>query len=537
MTFFGIEGATFQQLMSLPAAADLSRHGGSAMMLGATTQLGSDLRSASLAGGAPIFLQNYDAGTPPEGAAAQAAFWKGADRFLQEAVAECGTDQLVIVAALPPHGMPVVQARSRLSGVVVAWDPGAEQPGTPGALTSSSTRRAGVVTADDLRATIAAYLRLPGVDTNGTITVVRGSPLDLYERHVAQRRMYVPVAIVAGSAVFLLLVFALYSFSRRTKLPRWALYVGQWACLATPALAVALLAAGHLPTLSYLWVALLAVAVTILLPAAALAFRGRGALVPPFALGLMILGLFVVEAATGWYGTMSTMMGGTALDGARFYGLPNAFEGLVIGSAVYVASSLKPLRGFAAIIAVALFVGLPGLGADLGGAVAALAAAGLWLMLRTRNRFGWKEAGVALSTVVFGTGVILLAHRFLVSSPTHGTAFVETSGRDPLHAASTLWERLGIGVRLLRRNPIGLVYLAATPVLIRVVVKRRAGLKDSLNAFPQWRAAILAILWASVVGYFVNDTGVSAVGMGFAMALGGLLYVPLAREAVKMNER
>lgn len=449
-----------------------------------------------------------------------------------------GENVLVIVTGAS-NSPEMVRAGDELHPVVIARGDASDllaQTGAMGTLTSDSTHRVGLVSGCDI---IATFRSAGGLAPEGNaIRVVPGEPpFALHAKYLHERRMYVPVAIVAGSAVFLLLVFALFAFYQRARLPRWALLFGRWACFATPALSVALLAAGHLPTLSYFWVAVLAAVVTILLPAAALAWSGRGVLAPPLALGLMILGLFALEAATGWYGTMFTLLGGTALDGARFYGLPNAFEGLLIGSAVYIAANLKPKKGFAVIIAVALFVGLPGLGADLGGAIATLAAAGIWLGLSTRDRFSWREGAKALTTIVVGMGVILLAHRFLTTSPTHGTAFVETSTHDPLHVISVLWERLGIGVRLLRRNPIGITYLAATPLLIWMVTKGRGGFNDSFQRFPQWRSAMLTILWASVVGYFVNDTGVSAVGMGFAMALGGVLYVPLAREAVNMDGR
>jgi len=545
VTVFILHDASAEELLSIPVVSRLAMDGGSALLANAD-DLVADVRGLQqdpppgVAGATEVSL--VDLGTPPEGAA-RSAFLARAGQQLDAALSGPDGAGLVVVATVG-FSPGMVSRGDQLSAIVVA-DPSLGLPlsawptvGTT--LSSSSTRRPGVVTGADLVPTIALFLGAPGANATGvmeTTGFAGESSLPIHERYLSVRRMYVPVAIVAAGAVFLLLIFALSAFYRRTDLPRWALFVGQWACLATPALAVSLLAAGHLPTLSYPWVALVATAATVLVPVAALAWRGSGVLTPPLALGMMILGFFAIEAATGWYGTMFTMMGGTALDGARFYGLPNAFEGLLIGSAVYIAASLGPLRGFAVIIAVAIFVGVPGLGADLGGALAALAAAGLWLMLRTRDRFGWKEAGVTLATVIIGTGVILLAHRFLAPSPTHGTVFVGTSSRDPLHVLSTLWERLGIGIRLLRRNPIGLVYLAATPVLIWVVARQRAGLRDSFAALPHWRHAILTILWASVVGYFVNDTGVSAVGMGFAMALGGLLYVPLAREVVKMDER
>lgn len=41
------------------------------------------------------------------------------------------------------------------------------------------------------------------------------------------------------------------------------------------------------------------------------------------------------------------------------------------------------------------------------------------------------------------------------------------------------------------------------------------------------------ILLASVVAYFTEDSGAAAVGLGFGLALGGLLYVALIEQAWK----
>ena len=539
VTIFILHDTSYEELLAIPAVSHLATAGGEGLLANAGVLL-SEARD--LQGNPPTGqlgeadIQLIDLGTPPSDPADRAVFFDQAGERIDQTVVGSGGDGLVVVASVG-ESPAMRETGDQLNGVVVADASPIDHPSGPTALTSNGTRRIGVVSGSDLRPTVAAYLRTQGEGWQGSMRDTgSGSTVpDIHERYLSVRRMYVPVAIVAVATVFLILVSALFVYFRRTSLPRWALLLGLWASLATPAMSVALLAVGHLPTLSYLSVGLLVAVVTIVLPATALAWLRRGVLAPPFALGLIILGLFAVEAATGWYGTMFTLQGGTALDGARFYGLPNAFEGLLVGSAVYVAASLKPWKGYAVIVAVALFVGLPGLGADLGGAVATLAAAGLWLGLRARGRFGRTETALALATVVVGMGVILAAHRFFASSPTHGTAFVEAAGHDPAHVFSTLWERLDVGMRLLRRNPLGLIYLAAVPLLLWLVVNRRGGLRDSFAEFPEWRFAVLTILWASVVAYFVNDTGVSAVGMGFAMALGGLLYVPLAREAVNMD--
>lgn len=534
---FVIHDASFDEFTSYIGSAFASGRGEGLLtdadvLVAQARQLSSDL-SRTYGRGLPL-VRVTDLGTPRGDALSRKEFYIRALSKIRTIAGgiERNGEQLIVVATV--GGLAGDGPSNELNAIFMS-DTSADRDGS---LTSSTTRRSGVVDGSDLRATVASYLGLPGENYEGAMTVEPEAVnlAELNARHLAQRRMYVPVSIAAIVAVFLIGTVALSVFSRRARVSLRTLRLGLWACLATPALAVAMLAAGHLPRLDYVSVALILVAIALILPVAALAFRRKGLLAPPAVFGIAIFGLLVVEAGTGWYGTMFTLLGGTALDGARFYGLPNAFEGLLVGSAVYVAAVLTPRWGYAWILLTALFIGFPRLGADLGGALVTLVAAGLWLALRSRGRMDRWGVAVIAATVVVGMGVVLLAHRF-AASPTHGTAFVEASAGDPMNVLSTLWERLGVGVRLLRRNPLGLTYLAATPVLLWLVIKQRAGLRDSFAAFPHWRSAMLTILWASVVAYFVNDTGVSAVGMGFAMALGGILYVPLAREAVSMDAR
>ena len=87
------------------------------------------------------------------------------------------------------------------------------------------------------------------------------------------------------------------------------------------------------------------------------------------------------------------------------------FIGLLIGSCLWVAHRLRTGAGVALLVAVALFAGLPYVGANLGGGVSLFAAAGLWLAVRQRERLGvWKGLGVFVGVTLLGAALILFAH-------------------------------------------------------------------------------------------------------------------------------
>jgi hypothetical protein len=298
--------------------------------------------------------------------------------------------------------------------------------------------------------------------------------------------------------------------------------------LTSASIGIALLAAGRLPTLSYANAVPMVLAITVIGAALALELRRFGTLAPAAGLGAAVLAYFVVDALQGWPDTPFTLLGGTALDGARFYGLPNNATGLILGSALWLAAVLPPAGGFGLLVAVGMFAGFPSLGADLGGALTMFVAAGVWWALRTRGRFRWRDLLITGATVVAGMAVVLVAQVAFASRPTHGTRFVEEAGRGGfgglIHLAA---ERLGTGARLLVDSPLSWIIVVGLPVVLYVVLRPPPVLRAEFDRWPQWRAAVLTTLLAGIVAYVVNDTGVAAAGFAFGLGAAGLLYLPM----------
>jgi len=184
---------------------------------------------------------------------------------------------------------------------------------------------------------------------------------------------------------------------------------------------------------------------------------------------------------------------------------------------------------------VALFAGLPFAGANLGAAVSLFAAAGLWLPLRTRGRLGWRELAMAAAVVVAGTAVILVAHRFLTSSPTHVTRFEEAAGRDPGDIWGTFTHRLATGWHLIEQNPFALVPVIGLPATLLAVLRPPGPVRQAFERHQAWRDALLVTLLAGIAAYVANDTGPAAAGPAFGLGLGGLVYVSLIEGTAKIG--
>ncbi|MGQ0670521.1 MAG: hypothetical protein ACT4PO_12745, partial [Actinomycetota bacterium] len=242
-------------------------------------------------------------------------------------------DVLVIVLS-PSTSFGMDRAKDELTPIVMArGDPLDLFPeeGELHTLASDTTRRPGLVSNEDVAPTILRFFSLfVPEEMNGSPIRFAASPapFELHQRHLANRRMSVPVQ--AGAAIYITVagLFAVAVLALRRRVPAWLGHLAAWLCLTVPALGVALLAAGHLEALQYGTVVPFVVALTAIGTLVFIPLKRRGLLLPPAAIGTAVLVFFAAEARLDWTAAITPFLGGSELDGARFYGMPNVFIGL-----------------------------------------------------------------------------------------------------------------------------------------------------------------------------------------------------------------
>lgn len=542
-----IDCATLEDVLATPSLLALAQRGGAALLVMSTagdalSDFG-DLFAPSSRGPLPAGFKVVTVGAamidgpcaaPPErlrAAAVQVAAALDESTASEElvvlasdsspAAGRASGDHLgvVVVAQGSPHDLA---SAMRAAPVTVS----------PKTLTSNATRRDGVVTSADLADTAFAFAHLASdaPDPGGAqIRVVDAPlPIDLLERYLQSKRLTVPVGTAAGLFVtFGGLIAVLALMWRRS--PRQLRSLMAWIAIASPFLALSLLLVGHLPSLTYADVIPFLVATTALATIALVPVARRwGTLVAIAAAGAMLLIALVVEGVLGWNAALTPLLGGSQLDGGRYFGLPNAFIGLLLGGSVYVAQRLPRETGAVLIVATGLFAGSPWTGSNIGAAVTLFAGAGIWWGLG-RDLTWWRTAVAAALATIVGTGLVVAAHRYLTSAPTHITRFAEHTG-----GLSGVWskvvDRLAVGTHLIAANPFALVPVIGVLGTLAVVLRPPAPVRITFDEAPVWRTALLTVLLGSVVAYLVNDSGAAAIGEGFTTALGGLLYVSLLRR-------
>jgi hypothetical protein len=533
-----VDDATLEDLLSTSGFANLAAEGGAALLVqNGSGDVLTDLSDAAAVSPEQLIGQAYRFGSVAgsDGLPSQEKLDAAADQ-LHSLLASSEADHVIamVVATSPPaaeehsgnaSGAAIVAqgAPSELADVMSGATP-APAP----SLTSDSTRRSGVITSADLVETGLAVAGL-GDDAFHDGARVRfedaPAPTDLYDRYVQSKRLTVPIGVAAAVYVGLASLIAIIALWRPDVSPGHRRFCASLA-ISVPFVALSLLLVGHLPSLTYATVIPFVVATTALATLAlSPAARRWGTLGAIATAGIILLGTLVVEGALGWPAALTPLLGGSQLDGGRFFGLPNAFIGLLLGGSLYVAQRLPRTSGTAVIAAAGLFAGAPWTGSNFGAAVTLFATAGIWWGLRGELVW-WRTAVAAAAATAAGTILVVAAHRYLTSAATHITTFSEHTG-GIAGIWSTFVDRLGVGFDLIADNPFALLPVVGVLVMLGVILRPPAAIRRSFDAAPVWRLALLTIVVGSVVAYLANDSGAAAVGEGLTTSLAGMLYVSL----------
>lgn len=467
------------------------------------------LRALAAAGGAAVMPGSspLPVGTPagdPAAAVREVLAASAADRVL-----------LVVASTAPDGGLaPVIVAEGDPATLLAT-------PGAPRALTSASTHRDGVVTAADLEASVAAF-RGEDPSAGSAIEIRRTAPpLDLERRYLERSRSLPIVGLVVGLLVTAAGLLAAGLVARGAA-PRPSARRLAWAVMTIPGLSLALLLAGHLPRLT----------ATVVLPVVAagtalVTWLGgrRGAGAAPATIGAVVLVGFAVEAATGWRGQLLAFLGASLLDGGRFYGLSNAFIGLLVGSALLVAWRLPRAWGVALLLACGVFAGFPMLGSNVGASVTAFAAAGMWWGIGARGRVDLVALVAGGAVAVGGTALVFVAHAAWPTA-THVDGAIAQGG-----FLAHYVDRLAIGARMLREHPLAIIPALGGPALLALVLRAPRAIAAGFAAAPGARDVVLVAAVASLVAYVANDSGAAAAGLTWGLGLALAFWVSLRAMA------
>ena len=425
--------------------------------------------------------------------------------------------------ALSPCASDTDYAIGRRLTPVLEW--GAGVPA--GLLSSPSTRRLGLVADTDFATTVAAHFGISKWATAPFGRAWAGSPSSQTVRRVSaleeqSYRQARGMRLLPYLAVFLALWMGIgTALALNHRMP------ALWPLLP-PALLLALLGSTISATVAPL------VAVSVLAAAISLRFIGSG----PTLLALLtaIATTLTVDMTTGGWLMQRSLLGYSAVEGARYYGIGNEAMGPLIASLLVVTARLwrvkKPMRVLLILILalVALLLGSPLAGAKAGGLLVSLMAFGTLLFSLSGRRWSPPVVGALMLSVILLTAAVAIADAFW-QGHTHshvGEAIQRASaggvgelgdvisrklsveGRLAYHSAWALplWGGLGCWLMLWRRH----CGVMAEEKALRVAGSVAIGASLLLNDAGVIATALcVVILWCEAVSFKTEKKPLEAV--------------------------
>ncbi len=413
------------------------------------------------------------------------------------------------------------------------------QHGSRGLVTSDSTRRLGLVALEDVRPTIAGR---PEAGDDGT----RIELVDDYGPQAAITRIDRRVAALVTArtwaipllclAAVLALSALLATWRNRARGPTGAEGAARSLLALTLSLPSGfLLASMAEPVAARVWQALLpgglrgpgiagpwavawlgsGVAVAAFLAAIALrldrpasAGAPRGRMAAPVLLGAVLLGLVVADLILGGHGLSQPLIGGSAWDGERFYGLGNGYFAFALASVMLLAAfgPLSAAATAALLVGLGVVDGLPRLGADVGGALTSMLTAAAALVVLAPGRPRVRRV-VLLAGLAVAAAVAVALGAGLGGPASHAGRFADRLLQGPADGAGVVVDQLARNLRLLANSPFA--WAGPLQVLLAGLIALRP--PPPLRQLPSWTRRVLGLgAFGSLLLILLNDTGVTA---------------------------
>ena len=284
-----------------------------------------------------------------------------------------------------------------------------------GLLVSASTRRPGLVTNTDFAPTVADYFGLSRSDFPArpfgvawTFKPTQSAPTQAAALEEQAYRQGKGIRILPYAALTLALWILLATLLLiRGKLPAWA------SALPLTATVALLLARSAAEAYAYF--------LLLTLMGFGVAARCGWRLVPSI-LASGIIFVLVVTLVMGGSLMHSSLLGYSAVEGARYYGIGNEAMGLLVGSTLVVAARLWPLGQYSKacalvlLIGVTILLGMPQAGAKAGGLLVASSAFGIFLWEKHGAKWSWRVIAFVGMASVGLLGVVALGDSLLQQS-------------------------------------------------------------------------------------------------------------------------
>ena len=409
-----------------------------------------------------------------------------------------------------------------------------------GVLTSSTTRRKGIVGNVDIAPTILEYLDIEQTHMVGkSIKVVPtrhslNSLLDSYDLIVATSKNRLPVLSFFAIYQIMLLIIALIMVLFKKKINIKYYPPMKRLILSGLVIPIVLLYLPIFRIKSLLWTFIIMIILTVFLSWIVFLIGKRldNLVLPIIILSLLITIGLVGDIMMGSPLIRSSLFGYDPIIGARYYGIGNEYMGVLVGAALVLLLGFKeiykvPNGLIIGLLMVLIFViGYPKWGANVGGTITATMAT-IFVFLRLYNiKIGWKQLIFGMIGVILVVIIMAIIDTMFLENQSHlasAITLIKEGGIPALFAIIS--RKMSMNIRLFGVTIWSKVLVATLIVFAVLFYKPHGELKRIFDQYPYISIGWAGIVVASITGFMVNDSGVVAAATCLIFLSFSLLYI------------
>lgn len=434
--------------------------------------------------------------------------------------------------------------------------------GEGNALVSYTTRQVGLVNGLDVLPTILDWFEIPiPKDLSGHVMKsVKGTDGLTFDRlsakvdwidHIYRNRSAVLSGYVFLQMIVLLVALAIWLWQKRKPKPllesvKRPVRILLFSMLFYPGLFLLepLLPWRVPPVMVLAFLFLLSVMIAAVL-------EGHGFLKSLLVSSLFTVGCILTDGFLGGKAISRSYLGYDPVIGARFYGLGNELEGVLIGAGIlFTASVHEALRErfhvkqklwgtmFACILfgVILIYMALPSLGANAGGFLAGAAGFGM-AMLRFRNHAIKKRELLIISGILAcGIGVLLVANLWSSQPLTHVGKVAQQIVAGNWTAVGQIIERkLQMNVKLIRVSLWSKAFFVSLIAISALTFCSGRFMRHLAERWPFLTGGFRGIVAGSLAGLVLNDSGIVSAATSIIFFVVPALYAALDGRSVPAN--
>ena len=230
----------------------------------------------------------------------------------------------------------------------------------------------------------------------------------------------------------------------------------------------------------------------------------------------LTIGLIIIDCVIGTPLMKSGIMSYDAINGARYYGVGNEYEGVTIASAVFALAVLlnykKISKWLAVVLSLVILItsAMPSMGANVGGAISECVAYLLFILLIFDVKLDLKKIimiGVATVLIV----VAFAGLDFLMGTESHLAVFTNQIIQEgPAAIFNTFGRKIQMNLKLAKSSVWVNILIVSIVIIGALIFKPSGYFKKIHDKYPMIFKGFMASFVGCIVTLLVNDSGIVA---------------------------